>query len=99
MNTYWNWFENWNLNSFFKLSFSSYDQLEDRFSDSLMKIVKQLSYFTHESILRINERQIWNENIVELCDFYNSDDEIVSEELNSFSEISSKIRIISFQKL
>ena len=72
---------------YFKLLDSLYAQLEDRFSDHSLDMVKEMSYFTHTGVLAKIANNIFPENIKTLCEFYDWDNSIVSEELKTFSEL------------
>ena len=65
-------------------------QLQDRFPESSLNIVKQMTYFSHEGLMKIAENVEGTLSAVEihdLCEFYGIDGEEVAEETNVFSQL------------
>lgn len=75
---------------FFKLLDSLNLQLQDRFPESSLNIVQQMTYFSHEKLLKNGENMDCTLNpilVSDLCEYYGLDAEELCEEVNVFSQL------------
>lgn len=67
-------------------------QLNDRFPDSSLAMVKQMSYFSHGGIMKIAHeletgKDFNPDKIKELCEYYNLDNDLIASELETFCNV------------
>ncbi|KAJ8878204.1 hypothetical protein PR048_018781 [Dryococelus australis] len=67
-------------------------QLNDRFSDSSLAMVKQISHFSHGVIMKITHQleigKGFNPDMIkELCEYYNLDNDLIASELETFYNV------------
>ena len=67
-------------------------QLEDRFPEKSLGMVRQMSYFTHEGILEIankleQETSLKSSEVEDLCSFYNIESELLVSEISTFARL------------
>lgn len=81
--------EKMKINVFFRILDSLRIQLEDRFPENSLCVVKQMYNFSHEGLLQLADNQERSNSIEisELCRQYGTEEEEVIEELQTFSEI------------
>ncbi|KAJ8892615.1 hypothetical protein PR048_005196 [Dryococelus australis] len=67
-------------------------QLNDRFSDNSLAMVKQMSHFSHGGIMKITHQletgKGFNPDMIkELCEYYNLDIDLIASELEAFCNV------------
>ncbi|KAG8334518.1 hypothetical protein J6590_088263 [Homalodisca vitripennis] len=83
---------------FFKVLDSVITQLHDRFPESSLNFVQQMTHFSHEKLLNTGNNTLNPDIVSDLCGYYGLDTEKLCEEFDVFSQLSkAAIKILTCQ--
>ena len=77
---------------FFQVIDSLLSQIEDRFSEHSRTMIREMSIFTHQGVLKAADEadanvELDSKSIEDLCNFYKLDSDIIASEMNIFSRL------------